>query len=49
MTSIMEVGDVIVYEAVFVINQLEINSGGVSNTASAIATTPFAKQLSSFK
>jgi uncharacterized repeat protein (TIGR01451 family) len=39
-TSSMEVGDVIVYEAVFAINQQAINAGGVSNTANASATTP---------
>ena len=35
----MAVGDVIVYEAVFTINQQAINAGGVSNTAEASATT----------
>ena len=38
-TSTMAVGDVIVYEAVFTINQQAINAGGVSNTAEASATT----------
>ena len=38
-TSTMAVGDVIVYEAVFTINQQSINAGGVSNTAEASATT----------
>jgi gliding motility-associated-like protein/uncharacterized repeat protein (TIGR01451 family) len=39
-TSIMDVDDVIVYEAVFEINQQAINAGGVSNTAEASVTTP---------
>ena len=39
-TSIMAVDDVIVYEAVFEINQQAINAGGVSNTAEASVTTP---------